>query len=125
MHLSESVWVNHSAVGTVDNAGCWVASAGDHGSYLLLVEVEGKSNPRHTVGSLFEALLVLIAAHDHNLDVLGTATVPALVEVLQRDLERSASASPACGVHDHDELIAINGGLSAQLVAILVQEDVT
>ena len=118
--LAKSIGLNHSSGGAVHDSRGGITSAWDNCSNFGLVRSKRKSNPRSSSHGAVEASFFLITTDDDDLDVL-LVFVPSLVKLLQVGLERGACTSPACGIHHHDQLVALDG-FSSVLATIGIYE---
>ena len=115
--LAKDVRVNNCTSWAVDDAGSWVACARNECCQNgCLLWFQWWSNSGHVFHWLVEAVRVLITRDYKYLEVLCATSIPRVVVCFQVFLEGLAASSPACGVEDHDELVAVNA-TSIMLVA--------
>ena len=122
LDLAPGVLADHVAGLSVDDAGERVVLEGDLGLDASEVLTELALDPGHVFDGVVKAILIFVAGVGDDLDVLGAILVPLFVESLQLFLEGSAARSPVSGVEGHDDLVAIDGLVARNVVAVLVDE---
>ena len=105
----------------IDDTWGWISSAWNLSLVCRFISSEWKSNPRCTIHCDFEAIWVLISRNNDNLKLFALF-VPVLVVIFQVVLERCASTSPGCGVHDHYKRVSSDCGVEILFLTVFVHK---